>query len=165
MLSWIYNLGILQVNPQILTVEYEQEEDDIVSLLILPSRWFLWTYFYGKAQLKMKIFICYSNIVIIFLLTNFLLFISFKIKRGNRPWRPIGLWDVEAPKFSRQSTQRWRKDCQPYASVVLYHPGSFPVLISVRGRVNPRVIVRLSALGNLKNPITSLRIEHLESGL
>jgi hypothetical protein len=26
----------------------------------------------------------------------------------NRPWRPIGLWDVEAPTFSRQSAHRWR---------------------------------------------------------
>jgi hypothetical protein len=27
----------------------------------------------------------------------------------NRPWRPIGLWEVEALTFSRQSTHRWRK--------------------------------------------------------
>jgi hypothetical protein len=26
----------------------------------------------------------------------------------ERPWRPIGLWDVEAPTFSRQSAHRWR---------------------------------------------------------
>jgi hypothetical protein len=26
----------------------------------------------------------------------------------NRPWRPIGLWDVEDPTFSRQSIHRWR---------------------------------------------------------
>jgi hypothetical protein len=25
----------------------------------------------------------------------------------NRQWRPIGLWDVEAPTFSRQSAHRW----------------------------------------------------------
>jgi hypothetical protein len=35
------------------------------------------------------------------------------IKKGknypcNRPWRPIGLRDVEAPTFSRQSAHRWR---------------------------------------------------------
>jgi hypothetical protein len=26
----------------------------------------------------------------------------------NRPWKPIGLWDVQASTFSRQSTHRWR---------------------------------------------------------
>jgi hypothetical protein len=26
----------------------------------------------------------------------------------NRPWRSIGLWDVEAHAFSRQSARRWR---------------------------------------------------------
>jgi hypothetical protein len=26
----------------------------------------------------------------------------------NRPWRPIGLWDVEAPTFPILSTHRWR---------------------------------------------------------
>jgi hypothetical protein len=33
----------------------------------------------------------------------------------NRPWRPIGLWDVEDPTFSRQSVHRLRCGCQPYA--------------------------------------------------
>jgi hypothetical protein len=26
----------------------------------------------------------------------------------NKPWRPIGLWDVETPTFPRQSDHRWR---------------------------------------------------------
>jgi hypothetical protein len=39
----------------------------------------------------------------------------------NRPWRPIGLWDVEAPTFSRQSAHRWRWSCQTYAPAAL-HP-------------------------------------------
>jgi hypothetical protein len=26
----------------------------------------------------------------------------------NRPWRPIGVWEVEAPTSSRQSAHRWR---------------------------------------------------------
>jgi hypothetical protein len=38
----------------------------------------------------------------------------------NRPWRPIGLWDVEAPTFSRQSAHWWRWGCQPYALAALY---------------------------------------------
>jgi hypothetical protein len=38
-------------------------------------------------------------------------------------------------------------------------PGSFLVLISVIGCVDPRTIVRLEGLGQLKNPMTSLGIE------
>jgi hypothetical protein len=67
----------------------------------------------------------------------------------NRPWRPIGLWDVEAPIFSRQSAHRWRWGCQPYAPEAphfqedsWYSFGSF-----VRGWVAPGAIVRLEGLG------------------
>jgi hypothetical protein len=38
-------------------------------------------------------------------------------------------------------------------------PGRFLVLISVRGGVDARVIVRLEGLGQLKNPITSSGIK------
>jgi hypothetical protein len=38
----------------------------------------------------------------------------------GRPWRPIVLWDVKAPTFSRQSAHRWWWSCQPYASAALY---------------------------------------------
>jgi hypothetical protein len=38
----------------------------------------------------------------------------------NRPWTPIGLWDVEAPTFSRQLAHIWLYGCQPYAPAALY---------------------------------------------
>jgi hypothetical protein len=38
-------------------------------------------------------------------------------------------------------------------------PGRFLVLISVRGRVDLRTIVRLEGFGQLKNAMTSLGIE------
>jgi hypothetical protein len=64
-------------------------------------------------------------------------------------WRPIGLWDVEAPTFSRQSAHRCRWGCQHHA----------PVLISVKRWVYSRALVRLEGLGQLKNPMTSSGIE------
>jgi hypothetical protein len=47
--------------------------------------------------------------------------ILYEVKLSlNRLWRPIALWDVEAPKFSRQSAHRWRWGSQPYAPAALY---------------------------------------------
>jgi hypothetical protein len=36
------------------------------------------------------------------------------------PWRPIRLWDVEDPTFSRQSVHRWRWSCKLYVLAALY---------------------------------------------
>jgi hypothetical protein len=77
----------------------------------------------------------------------------------NRPWMPIGLWDVEAPTFSLQN--RFTKDGEvsirrrsPFPL-----PGRFLTLIFVRGWVDPRAIVRLKWLDTFRNQITSSGIE------
>jgi hypothetical protein len=63
--------------------------------------------------------------------------------------------------FSRQLAHRWQWGCQPYAPATLYTPGRFLVLISVKGWVNPRVIVWLEGLGQLKNPLTQDEVKSI----
>jgi hypothetical protein len=68
------------------------------------------------------------------------------LKEGEvkETFRPIGLWDVRAPTFSRQSTHRWRWGCEVPAA--LYSPGRLLVTISVTGWINIKIIVRLERL-------------------
>jgi hypothetical protein len=66
------------------------------------------------------------------------------------------LGEVEVPTLLRQTANRWRQVCQPYSPAALYSQVSFLrflVLISVRGRVDPRAIVLQEELGKFeKNP-------------
>jgi hypothetical protein len=79
----------------------------------------------------------------------------------NRQWRPIQLWDVEDPTFSRQSAHRWRWGCQPYPPAAFYLPRIFLELTPVRGWVIPRAIVRLGGLGKLKKKKSNNFIRYL----
>jgi hypothetical protein len=97
--------------------------------------------------------------------TGHALFLSSQYKRRwsypcNRLWRPIGLWDVEAPTFSRHSAHRWRWGCQPYVPCRLLHlpPRKIPGT-DFRDWVDPSAIVWLEGLDQLKNPVTTLGIE------
>jgi hypothetical protein len=74
-----------------------------------------------------------------------------------RPWRPIGLREVEAPTFSDFQLNRWWQSCQPHAPAAFYPPGRFLVLIFFGGYVEPRAIVRLEGLGKLKKKIHLIR--------
>jgi hypothetical protein len=76
----------------------------------------------------------------------------------NRPWRPIGLLDVEAPTFSRQSAHRWRWGCQSYAPASLY-PQEDPWFSFLLEAESTRAILRLEGLDQLKNPMNSSGIE------
>jgi hypothetical protein len=73
------------------------------------------------------------------------------------PWRPVGLWDVEAPIFSRQSAHRSVRLSALRAGCLLL-PGIFLVLISVRGWVDPRAIMQLTVHTSSWNYITHWRL-------
>jgi hypothetical protein len=75
-----------------------------------------------------------------------------------RQWRPIGLWDVVAPTFSRQSAHRWRWGCRPYSPAALYPQEdswySFPLRLS-----RPQGHSGAGRIRSIGNPMTSLGFE------
>jgi len=78
--------------------------------------------------------------------SNSSMYYSFSCKNQSKtiPGQPWGFQEVEAPRISRQSAHEGDKVCQPYA------PAAFTpillVLISVRGWVDPKAIVRPEGL-------------------
>jgi hypothetical protein len=71
-----------------------------------------------------------------------------------RPWRPLGLYEVEVPIFSDIQLIDGGKVVSPTCRP-LCTPRWFLVLISVRGWVDPRAIVLLEGLGKLKKSTSS----------
>jgi hypothetical protein len=61
----------------------------------------------------------------------------------NRPWEPIGMWDIEAPIFSQDNR--------------LTDGGE---VVSLRDWVHSRVTARLKGLGKMKNSMALSGLEH-----
>jgi hypothetical protein len=69
------------------------------------------------------------------------------------------LWDVEAATFFQTIGSQMVVRLSALCASRPLPPGRFLVPISVRGFVDPRVIVQLEGLDELKNQVTSSGIE------
>jgi hypothetical protein len=72
---------------------------------------------------------------------------------------PYGCETSRLPHFLDNRFKDGGEVVKPYVPAAPLHAGRFLVLISIRGRVDPRAIVRLVGSFQLRNPMTSSGIE------
>jgi hypothetical protein len=119
-------LPVLRQNPDSNGFSLPRLEFEVrtVNVEYVTIKWYWSKVFYENFSIRQEIsihqsppFRCVIQSSSHFTITNSVLRIHPHFY--NRPWKPIGLWDVEAPTFYRQWTYRWQWGCQPYA------PGAF----------------------------------------
>jgi hypothetical protein len=89
-----------------------------------------------------------------------IVFVSVKVKQSHyRPGQAPSVPGGWVSQILRQSAHEGSKYCQPYAPAAFTPQKLFVVLISVRGWVNPKAIVRPKRLCQWKIPVTLSRIE------
>jgi hypothetical protein len=94
---------------------------EVFSAFLLPMTWLLGdhtsNWIYCIVQMR-------SMAITASLLSNCLIHIKGRYL-CYRPWRPLGLREVEAPTVLRQTANRWWQGCRPYAPVTLYPQASY----------------------------------------